>query len=281
MKIIVSTNQKGGVGKTAIAVHLCFYLAKKGKRVLFVDLDPQANASKTLQQGAAGEYSYDLFAGKMIIKDSGHRLGEDSTGGWTILSADARIHNVYKFSKQEAYTNFKENIRAVEDDYDYVIIDTPPTQEFTMLAALYVAGYAFCPIIPEGYSIDGITKMLQVMYGISQQLNPELKFLGMIPSKVRGTSTAHKAAITALYKQYPQYMLCAEDGGLVGITERQAVAEALDAQKPVWDLIKKSNDGAASATKDFTRVFEAILHKMNSQNHNNHNQGTENEQRQS
>lgn len=261
MKTIVSTNQKGGVGKTAIIVHLCFYLAKQGKRVLFFDLDPQGNASKTLSCGSTGQKSYDIFVDRCSINNSSEQ--------WTLIESDPRLHNTYQLSKQTAFTTFKDNIKAVSDKFDYVLIDTPPTQEFTMLAALFVADYAFCPIIPEGYSIDGIVKMLQIMQGMTKGQNPlnrHLRFLGMVPSKVRGTSTSHKAAIAELYAKYPQFMLCGVDGGLVGITERQAVAEALDAKAAVWDISKKTSDGASLAARDFMRVFDAILHQMGENN---------------
>lgn len=258
MKVVVSTNQKGGVGKTAIVVHLCFYLSKvKNKRVLFFDLDPQGNATKTLSQGSTGQKSYDFFVQKLNA--------DKSNESWTVIEADPRLHNTYQLAKQEAFPIFRDNIRSLSDNYDYILIDTPPTQEFTMLAALFVADYAFCPIIPEGYSIDGIVKMLQIMQGMTKgqnALNKNLNFLGMVPSKVRGTSTNHKAAVAELYAKYPQFMLCGADGGLVGVTERQAVAEALDSKSAVWDISKKSGDGASLAGRDFKRVFDAMLKQM-------------------
>lgn len=258
MKVIVSTNQKGGVGKTAIIVHLCFYLSKlKNKRVLLFDLDPQGNATKTLSLGSAGQKSYDFFIEHLKVKPS--------TESWTVIEADPRLYNTGQLAKQKAFPIFKKNIKDAGSYFDYVLIDTPPTQEFTMLGALYVANYAFCPIIPEGYSIDGIVKMLQIMQGMTKgqnALNKDLYFLGMVPSKIRGTSTNHKAAIAELYAKYPQFMLCTEDGGLVGVTERQAVAEALDSKAAVWEISKKSNDGAALAGKDFFRVFDSMLNQM-------------------
>lgn len=262
MKVVVSTNQKGGVGKTAIIVHLCFYLSKvKNKRVLLFDLDPQGNATKTLSQGSTGQKSFDCFCENMTIKQSAEQ--------WTVIDADPRLYNTVQLAKQKAFPIFKDNIKSAEKYFDYVLIDTPPTQEFTMLAALYVADYAFCPIVPEGYSIDGIVKMLQIMQGMTKgqnALNKNLHFLGMVPSKVRGTSTNHKAAIAELYAKYPQFMLCGEDGGLVGVTERQAVAEALDSKSAVWDISKKSGDGASLASKDFMRVFDAMLKQMGDTN---------------
>lgn len=258
MKIVVSTNQKGGVGKTAIIVHLCFYLSKiKGKRVLFFDLDPQGNATKTLSYGSTGQKSYNFFIEKLHVKKSNEL--------WTTIEADPRLYNTSNLSKQKAFPIFKENIKLLHSDFDYILIDTPPTQEFTMLAALFVADYAFCPIIPEGYSIDGIVKMLQIMQGMTKghnALNKNLHFLGMVPSKVRGTSTNHKAAVAELYATYPQFMLRGANGGLVGVTERQAVAEALDSKSAVWEISKKSNDGASLAGKDFRRVFDAMLTQM-------------------
>lgn len=258
MNVVVSTNQKGGVGKTAIIVHLCFYLSKiKNKRVLLFDLDPQGNATKTLSQGSSGQKSYDFFLDKLDVKQSGEK--------WTVIEADPRLYNTVQLEKQIAFPIFKGNIKSVEKKFDYVLIDTPPTQEFTMLAALFVADYAFCPIIPEGYSIDGIVRMLQIMQGMTKgknALNKNLHFLGMVPSKLRGTSTNHKAAISELYAKYPQYMLCADGGGLVGVTERQSVAEALDTQSAVWDISKRSGDGASMAAKDFFRVFDAMLKQM-------------------
>lgn len=245
MKIFAIANQKGGVGKTAVACHLAFYLAELGKRVLFIDLDPQANASKTMKAGLQSITASQLFHSVMALTDV--------RDGVTLVSADGAMADMERANPQ-VLAVFKQNIDHLGPQFDYAVIDTPPTLGLRTSAALIVADFVISPIKPEGYSIDGIAKLLQTIIGIKQKYNPNLHFLGMLPSLVKGNSPDHKAALQALVSQYQQYMLL---GAAVG--DRQSVDEALNASLPVWKIKKTA---AQPAAKEFRNTFDVIAQRI-------------------
>lgn len=245
MKIFAIANQKGGVGKTAVACHLAFYLAELGKRVLFIDLDPQANASKTLQAGLQPVTASQLFHGAMVLTDI--------RDGVTLVSADGAMADMERANPQ-VLAMFKQNVDGLGPQFDYGVIDTPPTLGLRTSAALIVADFVISPIKPEGYSIDGITKLLQAIIGIKNKYNHKLQFLGMLPSLVKGNSPDHKAALLTLVSQYQQYMLL---GAAIG--DRQSVDEALNASLPVWRIKKTA---AQPAAKEFRNTFDVIAQRI-------------------
>lgn len=154
MKTIAIANQKGGVGKTAVACHLAFHLRDAGHKVLFIDLDPQGNASSTLKASAVPNVdAAALFADDLIeltVRD-----------GITLLGANAALADLER-ADPKVIGHFREHMTAWSAAFDFAIIDTAPTLGLRMSAALIVADFVLCPIELESYSIQGITNMLQV-----------------------------------------------------------------------------------------------------------------------
>ncbi|WP_419642546.1 ParA family protein, partial [Thiolapillus sp.] len=155
MKTIAITNQKGGVGKTTIAVHLAFDLRDKGKRVLFIDTDPQGNSTSTL-----GNYLADAKASMMFSEP----LSFEPENGLNVIGADAGLADIER-ADPVVIKQFMLNINNFNDTFDYCIIDTPPTMGLRMTAAIMVSDFVVSPIELESYSISGITTMLQTIFG--------------------------------------------------------------------------------------------------------------------
>ena len=176
MNIITVTNQKGGVGKSTIAVHLAMALQERGDRVLFVELDPQGNASKTLEKagGVAALQASQLFEEQQLTITTNE--------GITLINADAKMADIER-APLTVMSTFKDHLTALASQFDHCVIDTPPTLGLRMSAALIVANHVLSPIELEEYSIDGITKMLQTIFGVKSKWNPDLNFLGMLPNR--------------------------------------------------------------------------------------------------
>ncbi|TCV82711.1 ParA family protein [Sulfurirhabdus autotrophica] len=245
MKTVVISNQKGGVGKTAISVHQAHYLEEQGKSVLLLDLDPQANASKTLAAYKSGVLASALFDGTLTAIEN--------KGGITVVEADNALMNIERAEPKLIIPAFKKTLDAVSADFDYCVIDTPPQFGMRLSCALIAADYVLSPIELDEYAIDGIVKMLQTIFGIKQKYNPELTFLGILPNRLNAHSVAQKAALEGLLAQYAQYMIPAKIGN------RSSIPEALRAGVPVWKLKKSS---AKEAGIEMLKAFKIIQERM-------------------
>lgn len=244
MKTIVLTNQKGGVGKTTIAVHLAMALRDIGKRILFVDIDPQANSSKTLDANAVGLLSSQFFADTPI--------DFEICEGINLIQADNKMVDIEQQNLSVA-RYFKDHLEKINDKFDFCIIDSPPGLGNRMTSALIVADFVLSPIELEEYSIDGITKMLQTVFSVKKQLNPELQFLGMLPNRFNPRSVQQKDTLKALLKDYSEWIIPAK----IGI--RSSIPEALKEGIPVWELKKSS---ARPAADEFKEAFQIIFKKI-------------------
>jgi chromosome partitioning protein len=252
MKIITISNQKGGVGKSTIAVHLAMYLQEAGKRVLFIDLDPQANASKTLNKKAE---QLDFLASVLFLENVSPSIADSEA--IKLIAADGSMADIER-ADPSVLNQFKQNIINLNGSFDYCIIDTPPTLGLRMTAALLVADFVLSPIELEEYSIDGITKMLQTVFGVKEKWNPELTFLGMLPNRFNPRSLAQKATLEALMKDYAHLLIPAH----IGI--RSSIPEALGEGIPVW---KHKKTAARVAGREFKKAFEIITNSIQESAH--------------
>jgi len=174
-KKIVFSNQKGGVGKTTLTRELGIYLASQEKKVLAIDLDPQANLTRSLTDEehpgcheALTGHHYDVF---------------DVQPGLSLLSGDIKMAMLEKslIAEIDAYTRLKE---LLEDRffaiYDYILIDSPPSLGVLTINALTASEYLIIPMNPSLYSMQGTNDLMATIGKVKKSLNPDLKLLGVI-----------------------------------------------------------------------------------------------------
>jgi chromosome partitioning protein len=247
MKTLTVANQKGGVGKTAVAVHLAFYFAEAKKRVLFIDLDPQGNASKTLKAHHCGLTASALFTGKDVPVPS------PNADGFAVVAADDALHNLERADPNVAVKSFLAFLGAAGSSFDVAILDTSPTLSIRMTAALIGSDYALAPVEMEAYSIDGITKLLQSIKGVTDKYNQKLQFLGMLPNRLNAHSPTQKANLAALIKDYSRFLLPAK------VSLRTSIGEALGEGVPVWKMKKSS---AKEAGIEMREAMSKVAQRM-------------------
>ncbi|EJE6498590.1 ParA family protein [Salmonella enterica] len=247
MKTIVVANQKGGVGKTTVSTHLAFYLRDQGKKVLFIDLDNQGNSSFTLKASATGSLAAELFKNPAPTVQANDKI--------TLLAADDSLVELER-AKPDAIEKFVKAVNHLGASFDYCVIDTAPTLGLRMVAALTAANFALCPIELENYSIQGITKMLQTIFGVKQRHNPDLTFLGMLPNRFNSHSTSQKENMAELLASYAHLMITARIGN------RSSISDALGQGIPVWEIPKTA---ARDAGKEMKEVFTQVIDKTEAQ----------------
>lgn len=245
MKTLVVSNQKGGVGKSTLVVHLAHFAAEQGARVLVVDLDPQRNATYSLQEFSTGTVSSTLFGTSAVkVKRSGESID--------LIEADQPLVDLDR-APPATIEHLARQLERLAPQYDLCVIDTAPAAGLRMVAALNAADYVVSPIELETYSIQGITSMLQTVHGVQQRFNPKLKFVGMLPSRFNSHSPAQKAALSDLLKAHPNLVLP------FAISLRTSTAESLTERVPVWRIGKTS---AREAGKEMKAALAGIVERM-------------------
>ena len=182
VRVIVITNQKGGVGKTTTVINLAACLAEAEQRVLVVDFDPQGNTTSGFADMFELEdvkTSYDLICGNAEIRDCIIK-GEDEN--LDLIAADLNLSGAEaEFQELEDRAEKLRNaLEPVKEEYDYILIDCPPSLNVLTLNALTAADSALIPIQCEYYALEGLGQILQTISIVRQQLNPELKVEGVV-----------------------------------------------------------------------------------------------------
>ncbi|CAK7035539.1 MAG: Sporulation initiation inhibitor protein Soj [Bacteroides sp.] len=255
MRNLVVTNQKGGVGKTVYSVHQAAALVDMGKKVLFIDLDTQRNSSKTIKKfgavtlGCASSLFLDSDFSTSILDQVAQA---DKDVNLFLIEGDSVMADVAR-ADPKVMVNYKRNLAAVTDAFDFAVVDTAPSLSIAMSGALIAANYVISPIELEEYSIDGVTDMLKTIFGVRQKWNPDLVFLGMFPNRFNPRSERQKETLAQLLENYAHLVIPAK----IGL--RASIPEALAEGIPVWKLRKTS---AREAAKEFAEVLEIVFKKM-------------------
>ncbi len=181
MKIIGVVNQKGGVGKTTTAVNLATALAAVGQRVLLVDLDPQGNASTGL--GITPHMrrltSYDVLLG---LADVAHAKQSSEIPGLDIIPStiDLSGAEIELVTTPQRETRLREYLNVSEDEYDYVLVDCPPSLGLLTINALVAAHAVLIPLQCEFYALEGLSHLLKTIKLVQKGLNPSLEIQGVV-----------------------------------------------------------------------------------------------------
>ena len=246
MKTIVINNQKGGVGKTTLAVHLAWYLAEAGRRVLILDVDAQANATDTLVRHAGQASAAELFKPAAQIAPSG-------VDDLTLAPADTSLTDVDR-SDAGAILTLRQNLVAASEHFDACVIDTPPSLGLRSVAALVAASHVLSPIYLEDYSVKGVKGLLQTFVGVQKRYGrSDATFLGLLPSLFNSKSPRQRAHLEQLLRDAGKYVFPGH------VVARDGYAEAVAERVPVWRLKRRS---AQEAGREIRAVLANIVERL-------------------
>ena len=179
-KVVSIANQKGGVGKTTTAVNLSTLLAKKGKKVLLIDTDPQGNATSGLGIDKNVELStYDLLISDVtaeeIIQDTAIKNLDISPSNINLAGAEVQL--VSMMSREQ---RMKEKIDIIKNNYDYIIIDCPPSLGLITLNAFTASDSVLIPVQCEYFALEGLGQLLNTVELVRKHLNKNLYIEGAL-----------------------------------------------------------------------------------------------------
>lgn len=179
--IISIVNQKGGTGKTTTAISLSAALAELAKKVLLVDLDPQANATSGLGIRLAENEGdiYKVFSGKTDLRSV---LKKTSFENLYLIPATSELAgaNIELVNQPEREFVFKKSLEELKDDFDFIFVDCPPSLGLLTVNALVVSDFVLIPVQCEYYALEGLGQLLSTIDLVKQNLQPNLGVLGAL-----------------------------------------------------------------------------------------------------
>ena len=251
-KVICVTNQKGGVGKTTTAVNLSFYLAKDKKRVLLVDFDPQGNATSGLgfdknDAKKLGVTMTEVLLGQADMEDS---IRHTKYKNYDLAPATPELANaeVEIAGLDKKFVRLRNAINRVKDQYDYVVIDLPPSLSLLTVNGMISADYLLLPVQTEFYALEGVAQLLETMKLVKKQANPNLKLLGVLATMYDKRTSLSTQVFAEIKKYFKELTF------KTTIPRNVRVAEAPSHGVPVGDYDKFSR--GAKAYKEFAREVE-------------------------
>lgn len=254
---IVVANRKGGSGKTTSAVNIADGLARQGKRVLLVDADSQAQATVS-----CGVLPYRLTA---TVYELFHLILADREGRHDVEPTIIKSHKSFDLipSKPDLAAVELEAAQApgreallhdvlleVDKDYDFIIIDLPPSLGLITINGLAAANYLIVPIEPTFLSMDGLAQMMNILYRVNAEFNPSLRLMGILPVKCDRRTNLARAVLEEIQKNFGKDRLLPPVRNDIKLAEAPSFGKTISEYAP-----------SCRGARDYQQVVEEVLYR--------------------
>ncbi len=238
--IICFANQKGGVGKTTSALNIAACIARSGKTVLFIDSDPQGNATSGIgikKRSISGSV-YDLLIGRLKWDEAAIKT---NVKGLSIIPSSMSLVGAELELVDESDREFKlkKAISDASDKFDYIIIDCPPSLGLITINSLTAAKYVVIPVLCEYYSLEGLSQLTATIKLIKKHYNPEIELLGVLINMFDGRLNLSIAVLEEIKKYFADKLF------RTPIPRSVKISEAPSHGMPITDYDKNGKGAAA------------------------------------
>lgn len=245
IKTIAVVNHKGGVGKTTTTLNLGKALSLLGHKVLIVDIDPQANLSQSLKIEDPERSIYHSITERSVVPI------QPISGNFHIVPASLDLSGaeVKLIAEVNGYFRLKEGLEPVQDDYDYILIDCPPSLGILTINALIAASEVIVVIQSQYLAIKGLATVMDLIEELRKNLNNKLKVLGLLLTQINRTVVS-KSIVESVQGSYQ------DDVFETQIRQNVALVEASTVGQDIFDY-----DDTSNAAQDYMNLAKEILNK--------------------
>ncbi len=244
--VIVVTNQKGGVGKTTTCAAFTGIFRSRGKSVLAIDMDPQGNLSFSLGTEDRGYTIHDVMTGNCDIRDAIKTTHICDVITSNILLSGSELELV---SPKREFI-LREILKSVKDEYDYIIIDTPPALSILTINAYTAADDMIIPMTPEILSLQGIAQLRETVLAVKKYYNKRLNLRGILLTK-------YSKKLKLAQEVSEMVQIVADQLGTTVIDTRISVSAAV-AEAPAHQEVITEYSPRCNASRDYIRVCEML-----------------------
>ena len=243
--VICITNQKGGVGKTTTAVNLGYYLAKDKYRTLLIDFDPQGNATSGLgiDKSELDCSMVNVMLGTVALEGAitptKHKHLDLAPTTPELSNAEVEMTKL-----DSRFTILKKRLKFIQDSYDYIIIDSPPSLSLLTVNAMISSNFLLLPVQTEFYALEGVAQLLESMK-LVKKVNPDLKLLGVVATMFDRRTSLSTRVLAEIQKYFKSKVF------ETVIPRNVRIAEAPSHAVPVGDYDHFSK--GARAYRDLTK----------------------------
>lgn len=245
MSVISIANHKGGVGKTTTTVNLAAGLAKAGKRVLVIDMDPQANASFALGLRKQDRTIYQVLAFQDDIDKTIQQLDDIS-----IIPSSIHLAGFEKNMEVGKEFILQENLVLIKDRFDYIIIDCPPSLGALTISALTASDYVLIALQPEYLAMQGMNEFIKVLRTVKTRMNSELELLGIVVTQFDARKVLHQEIMQHAVDKYGEMVFDTYIRGNVALAEAQSMG------KHIFEY-----DNTCNGAQDYGSLSEEVIRR--------------------
>lgn len=252
MKTATVANQKGGVGKTTLEIHLSALAAQQGKRVLVVDLD-EGDLSQFFDPADEDDQTPYLMSSELFTGEHIGRVPRQVAPNIWLIEADVPLLDVDDMGLEVVH-NLKVALQHFSADFDLCMIDTPPNLQRRMVAALVASDCVVAPFNISKFTLSRMPKLMRTIETVQEEFNESLDFLGFLPNMVNSRSPDEIDALPGLREGYGDLMFAEQ------IIYRPCINKSLAGGNPVW--VKANGSNQRIAGREMKTACNAILNKI-------------------
>lgn len=191
-KVISIFNQKGGVGKTTSVINLAAGLGRLKQKVLIIDMDPQGNATS----GIGLNKEQDKIIYDLLINEDLDVIKPTESKNVDIIPSNQELSGIdLELANTEWHYRLRDQVNKIKDDYDYILIDSPPSLSVLSIMTLIASDSIIIPVQTEYYALEGVSQLIESIDFIKENFNPDLKILGVLLTMYDGRNKLSKQVV--------------------------------------------------------------------------------------